>query len=237
MSGVIVYALLAILLTVMIVKAFPVECAVSKREGFEDTKKENLSCPSGARSFIAENGDLQCCKGTVNGRKCEGSIVCSFSASATSDIPFCGNIPRFAPAVEKLLGPPERNVKVTEEEVTQGNTLFLNVLSYIYVVLVEVLVQASVPQDQLDELNKFYGDEKAWKTAYAAKVDNTVLAKEAKYALEQFRSTKLAKATGTQKLDEFYPLLVKNDKQAMEQLKSYTQLVEKMATDKKIALP
>ena len=240
MSGVIVYALLALLLTVMIVQAFPVECAVSKPEGFQDVKKENLSCPNGTRAFINANGDLQCCSGTVNGRKCEGSIACTFSYSGGSiQIPFCGDIPRFKPAIEQILAPPDRSVRVTPEEVNGGSTFFQNVLNLIHWYTLDTLVTDGTPQDQKDEMKKLYEQEKLWKTTYAAKVDNTALAKEAKYAFDELIKTKKWRSVPSWQdiSQQMYPLLVNNDKAFTERIQTTISSLETQATGKKITLP
>jgi hypothetical protein len=46
------------------------------------------SCPSFLKQFSDANGDVLCCKGDINGRKCSGDIVCAVSATSTS-IPSC----------------------------------------------------------------------------------------------------------------------------------------------------
>jgi hypothetical protein len=45
-------------------------------------------CPSFLKQFSDANGDVLCCKGDINGRKCSGNVVCSVSATSTS-IPSC----------------------------------------------------------------------------------------------------------------------------------------------------
>ncbi len=75
----------------MIVYIFPTRCELSRTEGFQvDTKEIQTTCPRGSRPFINETGQTLCCKGTVNGRTCEGKLLCSFSEVPGSQrIPIC----------------------------------------------------------------------------------------------------------------------------------------------------
>jgi len=86
-KGVIVLAVIAIILAMGIVYMFPLSCKKSCTEGF-DTPVQS-SCPSGSKSFYDDHGNLLCCSGQVNGTKCEGSVVCTFSGNATHKYPLC----------------------------------------------------------------------------------------------------------------------------------------------------
>ena len=86
-----VYGILAVVLTMFIVYLFPTNCEVSRTEGFENITREILtSCPAGSKSFVNASGQTMCCKGTVNGRICEGRVLCSFSeVPGSSKIGIC----------------------------------------------------------------------------------------------------------------------------------------------------
>lgn len=55
--------------------------------------KENYTigkCPVGTRSFTDKSGNINCCKGQVNGNVCEGTTVCTFSE--TSQYKLCSTL-------------------------------------------------------------------------------------------------------------------------------------------------
>ena len=86
-NAVIALAVIAIILAMMIVRIFPLTCKKSYVEGF-DTPLQS-SCPSGSKSFYDNHGNLLCCSGEVNGSKCDGSIVCTFSGNVRHKYPLC----------------------------------------------------------------------------------------------------------------------------------------------------
>lgn len=238
MNGFLVYALLAILLTMILVQAFPVECRVSRKEGFEgSTNKEQYSCPEGSRSFINENGELMCCSGPVNGRKCEGGIVCTFS-STSQTIPFCGSIPRSSPAIATLLAPPDRGVKITDEEGIAGQSFFTNamqILSYLYL---SNVAKAQVEKGlDTSELKGLLADELTWKEKYAAKADSTVFAKEAKYIFTRLKTTNSFKQlTNAEDIyTQLYTAAVSNNRPTMEDLIRQTTSLEKELKSKNVS--
>jgi len=79
-KSVIVVGVLAVFLTMAIVFFFPLRCKKScGTEGF--LSPQQMSCPSGSKSFYDDHGDLLCCEGQVNGQTCEGRILCTFSGN------------------------------------------------------------------------------------------------------------------------------------------------------------
>lgn len=85
--AVIVIGILAVLLTMAIVYFFPLSCKKScTTEGFLTPLQ--MSCPPGSKSFYDEHGDLLCCQGEVNGKSCDGRILCTFSTNPK--YPICG---------------------------------------------------------------------------------------------------------------------------------------------------
>lgn len=63
---------------------------IKTTEAFENQNVDVVvnSCPSSLQQFSDMNGDILCCKGDVNGRKCNGNIVCAVSATSSS-VPSC----------------------------------------------------------------------------------------------------------------------------------------------------
>ena len=83
-----VYGFLGVLVAMALVTYLPKYCGASRAEGFED-KPGVQSCPEGSKSYYDKEGNLNCCTGTVNGTRCEGTPVCTFSGDL-SKLPFCG---------------------------------------------------------------------------------------------------------------------------------------------------
>jgi hypothetical protein len=47
-------------------------------------------CPSGSKSFIDKQGNLNCCSGSLSGNICDGKTICTFGNSTT--VPHCSAI-------------------------------------------------------------------------------------------------------------------------------------------------
>ena len=232
---ILLYGFLAIILTVMIVQLFPSDCSVSMRtEGFQNQMTPQTSCPPGTKSFLNEQGDMMCCKGDVNGRKCEGSIVCSFS-STTKDIPFCGTLPVTPSLFDSLLNPPERKVSVSSEEIAAGSLFFQNTMAMLYFFYLDLLLRNS-PSNEVNQLKTLYKDTVNWRNLYAAKSDNTVLAKEAKYRINALYETPFMKSQRRPEKDKENTLamLLRNDSPLMSFVKSLTPVYENDLKQRKI---
>ena len=65
-------------------KACPV---VAIEEGFQ--QEMTKTCPRGSTMFTDTAGNINCCRGDVNGTRCDGKVVCTFSGD-TSKYPMCG---------------------------------------------------------------------------------------------------------------------------------------------------
>jgi hypothetical protein len=89
---IIVFALAGVLIAVSIVLALNHCCTTETNEGFESPPAPT-SCPAGTTSFYDERTNLMCCDGLVNGKKCEGTIVCTFSDN--TKYPSCNKIKRY----------------------------------------------------------------------------------------------------------------------------------------------
>jgi hypothetical protein len=48
------------------------------------------SCPTGTKSFIDKQGNINCCAGSLSGTTCDGKVTCTFGNSTT--IPQCSTI-------------------------------------------------------------------------------------------------------------------------------------------------
>ncbi len=82
-------ALLAVVAAIAIVLLYPSgKKPLCVSEGFENTVV--LDCPANTNSFIDANGNTNCCKGPLNGNKCEGTVACTLSAGGIrDDLPHC----------------------------------------------------------------------------------------------------------------------------------------------------
>lgn len=87
---ILVYGFLGLLVAMAIVAFVPKHCAVSKVEGFK-TNTNPVVCPDNTKSYYDKEGNLNCCRGQVNGNRCEGEPICTFSGDV-SKLPFCGRI-------------------------------------------------------------------------------------------------------------------------------------------------
>ena len=81
-------ALLAVALSIAIVLLYPSgQKPLCVSEGFQNVV---LDCPANTKSFIDAKGNTNCCKGKLNGNKCEGPVACTLSAGGVSkDVPHC----------------------------------------------------------------------------------------------------------------------------------------------------
>jgi len=76
---IIVFAIIGIVIAMAIVLYNRHCCTVATTEGFESSAPALTSCPQGSKSFYDKNSNLMCCSGELNGKFCEGTVVCSFS--------------------------------------------------------------------------------------------------------------------------------------------------------------
>jgi hypothetical protein len=88
---IVLYGVIGVLVSMMIVVFFPKDCRVLQvEEGFQGSTAILMkSCPIGTKAYTDKAGNLNCCAGQVNGSVCEGNVQCTFSPSASSNIPLC----------------------------------------------------------------------------------------------------------------------------------------------------
>ena len=86
--NVLILAFFAIIIAIVVVIFYPKgNNSLCVSEGFENVV---LDCPANTKTFIDEKGNTNCCKGQLNGNKCEGPVACTLSAGGVSkDIPHC----------------------------------------------------------------------------------------------------------------------------------------------------
>jgi hypothetical protein len=89
-----VCAIFGIFLAIILVVTFPVSCCSSQKEGFQDTNTINIKCPRGTKTYTTLSGDTMCCKGSVEGNKCEGKVLCTLSENSTDKVPTCAELRR-----------------------------------------------------------------------------------------------------------------------------------------------
>jgi hypothetical protein len=98
-----------------LVMIIPINCTAAMSEGFEDTTTQSFivtMCPDDTKTYTDKEGNTNCCEGEVNGSECSGTTVCTFSGSAQTKYPVCGNHAR----KRKWFGPIDRWVKDFMEE-------------------------------------------------------------------------------------------------------------------------
>jgi hypothetical protein len=78
-KAIVVWGILGVLVAMAIVIFMPKSCQTMTTEGF--TSDTVAMCPSGTKSFVDINGNVNCCYGHISGNKCEGAIKCTFSGS------------------------------------------------------------------------------------------------------------------------------------------------------------
>jgi hypothetical protein len=67
------------------------ECTGQKvNEGFqEQAPPQPRTCPKGTTAYTDKVGNLNCCRGQVNGNVCEGKVDCTFSSNAADTYKIC----------------------------------------------------------------------------------------------------------------------------------------------------
>ena len=82
-------AVLAIIITVIIITSIPIDCDVS--EGFDDVVTNTIiSCPANTTTFTNSKNVVACCDSDVNDSKCSGKTVCAITTNR-HDIPLCSD--------------------------------------------------------------------------------------------------------------------------------------------------
>ena len=164
------YGLLIILFTILIVKTLPTDCTRTP-EGFQGSSENELLsfCPAGTKSYLNNKGDSMCCRGTVNGRICEGIDVCTFSQSS-GKVPLCRKRPK------RYFGPIYDIIK-TWMETDYGNKyqVVINYMGVIPMYLAPMPSTQVLPESKL-KFTGFFNDEKGWfdgvKTEYGTKFND-----------------------------------------------------------------
>jgi len=171
--------IITIIITVLIIVFFPLHCAKKCTEGFESPSLQ-LSCPSGSISFIDQSGELLCCSGEVVGSKCEGKVVCSFSANAKTKYPSC-NIQK----KKKYLGP--INPLVQQMMSVGFVNKFSKLLSMMdtFKATLSTLPDGQVSKEDSSKYNNLVAEEKDW---YNSNLNSDVLTyqEECMYIIQRF---------------------------------------------------
>jgi hypothetical protein len=86
--SIVVFGIIGVLIAMAIVTFMPKACpVVAVEEGFQ--QEMTKTCPRGSTMFTDTAGNINCCRGDVNGSRCDGKVVCTFSSN-TSKYPMCG---------------------------------------------------------------------------------------------------------------------------------------------------
>lgn len=80
-------------------------------------------CPQGSKSYIDSRGNTLCCKGSVNGRSCDGNVFCSMSGPI-GKIPTCSEVMRKYKLYGPWIGPTEIEV-IRTAQLGNGETVYM----------------------------------------------------------------------------------------------------------------
>jgi len=191
--------ILFVLFTIFLLKIIPVNCCASESvEGFEVTQKSSVTkCPGGTTTYTDNIGNINCCRGEVNGSMCNGTVECTFSSSTGGKYPTCTK--------QSLRRKWFREIDLWVKNYMNSDvvTKFRNIMfsmNYVYNKLKD-LDKTKIPQGAIDRYKALVDEEKDWfKEAEAQKVnDEIVYQEEVMYVVNE-----LMNIVNTYKIDQSY---------------------------------
>jgi len=177
-TAVIFIAIFTIIITMLFVKFFPLECNKCS-EGFQSPTQ--LSCPSGTTSFNDKKGNLLCCNGQVNGYNCEGVIVCGFSGNL--EYPKCGSTKKV-----KYIGPINPFIKqIMSVDYVNKFSKILDIMKDFKKTL-ETLPTTNISPEDLNTYNALVEEETNW---YSDNInsDSRTYQEECMYIIQRLTAT------------------------------------------------
>ena len=89
----IIYGLIGVIIGMLLVIFMSRDCNTLVKEGFQQQQRPDVQprmCPRETKSYTDRAGNLNCCRGQINGNFCEGVVDCTFSSSAQNMYKMCG---------------------------------------------------------------------------------------------------------------------------------------------------
>jgi hypothetical protein len=155
-----IVGLVGILIAMGIVILMPLQCSMNifDKEGFQNIPTATyVGCPDETVAYTDIHGNTNCCDGTVNGTKCEGTTICTFSGNAMNLYPMCSNTRK-----RKWFGPIDAWVKAWLKD--------FYVVKFNYVLLymdhiikrIQEMDRKHIRQSAVDKLNDLLKEEVDW---------------------------------------------------------------------------
>jgi hypothetical protein len=181
----IIYGLIGVIIGMLLVIFMGKECNTMIKEGFQEKPAiQPRICPRGTVSYTDKAGNLNCCRGQVNGNFCEGVVHCTFSSSAQNMYKLCG-----AGRRRKFFGQINDFVKM------YMNTEFIVKFEQIVNIMeqfkprVRAMVPSMITEQAFSEYEGLVKEEKDWlsEVRYSGE-DSQVYQEEVMYILQRLQS-------------------------------------------------
>ncbi len=121
---ILIFLLIALLLTIIVVRFNKYTCPGNVSEAFQDVA-DVKTCPYGSVQYIDEKDNVLCCDGKVEGRSCLGADLCRFSPNVVGGktVPHCADYVAsqlFKPSSSMIQNP------ATDTCLTPGNFVIMS---------------------------------------------------------------------------------------------------------------
>jgi hypothetical protein len=191
--------LILVVFTMFLLKVIPVNCCASEyMEGFQATQNTSVTkCPGGTTTYTDNLGNVNCCRGEVNGSMCNGTVECTFSSSTGGKYPTC---------IKKSLrrkwfrGIDSWVMNFMSTDAADRFGRVVSSMQYIYDIS-KKLDKTKIPQGAIDRYKVLVDEEVEWfKEAQSQKVtDEIVYQEEIMYIVNEMMNI-----LNTYKIDQTY---------------------------------
>ena len=169
--------LILVVFTMFLLKVIPVNCCASEyMEGFEVTQTTSVTkCPGGTTTYTDKLGNINCCRGEVNGSMCNGTVECTFSSSTGGKYPTCA---KQSLRRKWFRGIDLWVVNFMNSDVVNKFRMIVGYMQSVYTNLKNV-DKTKIPQDAIDRYKVLVDEEVDWfKEAEAQKVTDSIVFQE-----------------------------------------------------------
>ena len=191
--------LILVLFTMFLLKVIPVNCCASEyMEGFQATQNTSVTkCPGGTTTYTDNLGNVNCCRGEVNGSMCNGTVECTFSSSTGGKYPTCA---KQSLRRKWFRGIDMWVVSFMTNDVVDKFSRVVSIMQYIYNNS-KSLDKSKIPQAAIDRFKVLVDEEVEWfKEAQSQKVtDSVVFQEEIMYIMNEMMNI-----LNTYKMDQTY---------------------------------